>query len=326
MAEEGLALEVAEAPTSTSTSEEFVIPEAPPLEGDDSLTATAPASSPEDAPLDGTAVGDPFCQAEPPPTVFCQAEPPPTVEGDGGMVAAPVPLPDFSMPTVNTSQAHERSRSRLHPGRTSHAIAPVRCMHGRAARPLCAAFTAFQPAQVGPLADWRMAHDDMLAERAQREAAAIGEKQAQARVALEQFYADRKARSAAKAKSNQEEASAFTADQDATMQAESWQSVARPPHCALVCPARGEEVTHASATYRCAGWWTSRSRRARRRAPRRWTGCGASSSSSRRRQWWRSREAWPGKGRVTESGPSRFFSSASARQSRAYERECCDPS
>ena len=132
-----MALEVAEAPTSTSTSEEFVIPEAPPLEGDDSLTATAPASSPEDAPLDGTAVGDPFCQAEPPPTVFCQAEPPPTVEGDGGMVAAPVPLPDFSMPTVNTSQAHERSRSRLHPGRTSHAIAPVRCMRPCRPPPLC---------------------------------------------------------------------------------------------------------------------------------------------------------------------------------------------
>merc|ERR1719424_2148132 len=48
----------------------------------------------------------------------------------------------------------------------------------------------------------------------------LAEKEAEARGAIEQFYAERTAKSEAKAKTNQEEAAMFVADRDATMLSE----------------------------------------------------------------------------------------------------------
>ena len=69
------------------------------------------------------------------------------------------------------------------------------------------------------------AQENKLAERAAAASAALAEKQAEARGAMEQFYAERTAKSEAKAKTNQEEAAMFVADRDATMMSESWESV-----------------------------------------------------------------------------------------------------
>merc|ERR1719263_1303309 len=85
----------------------------------------------------------------------------------------------------------------------------------------------FSMPTIGPLAEYRMAQENKLAERAAATSAALAEKQAEARVAIEQFYAERTAKSEAKAKTNQEEAAMFVADRDATMLSESWESVCK---------------------------------------------------------------------------------------------------
>ena len=155
----------------------------------------------------------------PPPAL---SEPPPAEGGDmfGGMdMGAPPPaMPSDDLPTFGDMGGAPPAMPDMGGGGM---MPPM----GGGMPAMDASFAA--PAEMGPVAEWRIEQQERVSAKAEAAAAAEAAKVAEAQAALAEFYAERKAKSSARAKSNREEEKQFIQDRDAAMIADSWDSVCK---------------------------------------------------------------------------------------------------
>lgn len=80
----------------------------------------------------------------------------------------------------------------------------------------------FSQPTVGPLAEWRMKHDNKISAKAAAAVASLSAARGAAAAEIEKFYAQRKAVSEKRASANREAEAAYVAERDASMVADSW--------------------------------------------------------------------------------------------------------
>jgi hypothetical protein len=89
------------------------------------------------------------------------------------------------------------------------------------------AFAAPPGGEMGPVAKWRIERDERVAAKNQAAAAAEAAKIAEAQAALEKFYAERQETNVKRAQANREAEKQYVEDRDATMIADTWDSVCK---------------------------------------------------------------------------------------------------
>ena len=83
------------------------------------------------------------------------------------------------------------------------------------------------PMEMGPVAQWRIENNEKVEAKATAAAAEVSKKIAEAQTALSQFYSERAEKTTKRAASNRDAEAQYVKDRDASMMADSWQSVCK---------------------------------------------------------------------------------------------------
>ena len=83
------------------------------------------------------------------------------------------------------------------------------------------------PMEMGAVAKWRVERDEKVAAKAAASRAAVAAKLAEAKAALDNFYAERTSKIAKRAAENRTAEAAYAAERDSAMIANSWESVCK---------------------------------------------------------------------------------------------------